>query len=153
VDEWSDVGEIIHFPFVVGDDLDSFSGIHTSIHAPHNLEGCTLQVNALLEAEGSEVLGILVQDLSVENLIAIRIAQPSLRKIPIRTHPMTKVAAVLIYFPSPSGFLGTGVSGKLSSVRRGAVVAAAIVLGLAEKKAAVREGVFLRPWVEFMRGE
>ena len=152
MDERSDVGEIIHFPFVVGDDFDPFSGIHTSIYAPHDLEGSTLQADALLEAEGSEVLGILVQDLSVENLIAIRIAQSPLRKIPIRTHPMIKAEAVLIYFPSPSGFFGTGVSGKLSSVRRGAVVVVAIVLGLAERKAAVRE-VFLRPWVEFMRGE
>ena len=147
------MGKIVHFRFVIGDDFDSFSGLHTSIYAPHNLGGCTLQVDALLEAEASEVLGILVQNLSVENLIAIRIAQPRLRKIPIRTHPMTKAAAVLMYFPSPSGFLGTGVTGKLSSVRRGAVVAAAIVLGLAEEKAAVREEMFLHPRVEFMRGE
>jgi len=65
---------------------------------------------------------------------------------------MIKAAAVLMYFPSPSGFLGTGVIGNLSSVRRGAVVAATIVLELAEEKAAVREGVFLCPWVEFIRG-
>lgn len=59
------MGEIIHFPFVVGDDFDSFSGLNMSVYAPHNLEGCKLQVNALLEAEGGEVLSILVQDLSV----------------------------------------------------------------------------------------
>ena len=46
---------------------------------------------------------------------------------------MIRAAAVLMYFPSPSGFLGTGVIGKLSSVRRGAVVTATIVLELAEK--------------------
>ena len=65
---------------------------------------------------------------------------------------MIKAAAVLMYFPSPSGFLGTGVVGKLSSVRRGAVVAATIVLGLAEEKEAVREVMFLRPWVGLIRG-
>lgn len=39
---------------------------------------------------------------------------------------MTRAAAVLIYFPSPSGLLGTGLIGKLSSVRRGVAVAATI---------------------------
>lgn len=66
---------------------------------------------------------------------------------------MIRAAAVLMYFPSPRGFLGTGVIGKLSSVRRGAVVAATIVLGLAEEKVAVREGITLCPWVEFIRGD
>ena len=65
---------------------------------------------------------------------------------------MIRAPAVLMYFPSPSRSLGTGVVGKLSSVRRGAVVAATIVLGLAEEKEAVREVIFLRPWVEFIRG-
>lgn len=41
------------------------------MYAAHNLEGHALQVNALLEAEGGKVLGILVLHLSVENLIAI----------------------------------------------------------------------------------
>ena len=78
MDKRSDVGDIIHFRFVVGDDLDSFSGSHASIYAPHNLEGHGLQVNALLETEGSKVLGILVHHLSVENLIAVWTVQPSL---------------------------------------------------------------------------
>ena len=72
-----DTGDIIHFRFVVGDDFYSFSGSHASIYAIHNLGECALQVNALLETEGSEVLGILVQHLSVENLVAIWITQPS----------------------------------------------------------------------------
>lgn len=61
---------------------------------------------------------------------------------------MIKAAAVRIHLPSPSGFFGIGVTGKLSSVRRGVVAAATIFLGLAEEKAAVREGVFLRPLLE-----
>jgi hypothetical protein len=64
---------------------------------------------------------------------------------------MIRAAAVLIYFPSPSGFLGTGVIGKLSSVRRG-VATTTIVLEVAEGRAAVREEKFLGPWVEFIRG-
>jgi len=67
-----------HFRFVVGDDFDSFSESHASMYAVHNLEGRTLQVNALLEAEGGKVWSILVQHLSVENLIAIWITRPSL---------------------------------------------------------------------------
>lgn len=69
----------------------------------------------------------------------------------VRTYPMIRAAAVLMNLLSPSGFSGTGVIGKVSSVRRGAVVTATIVLKLEEKKAAVREGIFLRPWVEFIR--
>lgn len=65
---------------------------------------------------------------------------------------MIRAAAVLMHFSSPSGFLGTGVIGKLSSVRRGAVSAATIVLGLAEEKEAVREVVFLHPWEDIIRG-
>ena len=64
---------------------------------------------------------------------------------------MIRAAAVLIYFPSPSGFLGTGVIGKLSSVRRG-VATTAILLKVAEGRAAVRGEKFLRPCVRFMRG-
>ena len=63
---------------------------------------------------------------------------------------MIRAAAVLMYSPSPNGFSGTGVIGKLSSVRRGA--AGTIVLELAEEKDAVREGMFLHPWVEVIRG-
>jgi len=48
---------------------------HASIYAIYNLEGHVLQVDALLEAEGSEVLGILILHLSIENLIAISNAQ------------------------------------------------------------------------------
>ena len=48
------------------------------IYAVRNLKGRVLQVNALLKAGGSEVLGILVLDISVENLIAIWNAQPPL---------------------------------------------------------------------------
>jgi hypothetical protein len=59
------LGGIIHFPFVVGDDFDSFSGSHALTYTVRNLDGRALQVNALLEAEGGKVLGILVQHLSV----------------------------------------------------------------------------------------
>lgn len=41
------------------------------MYAIHNLRGRALQVNTLLKAEGSKVLGVLVQHLSVENFIAI----------------------------------------------------------------------------------
>ena len=59
---------------------------------------------------------------------------------------MTRAAAVMIYFPSPSGFFGTGVIGKLSSVRRGTVAPATIfAFGLEEKKVALRKGLFPRP--------
>ena len=67
--------DIIHVRFVVGDDFYSFSGSRASMYAAHDLEGRALQVNALLEAEGGKVLGILVLHLSVENLIAVEIAQ------------------------------------------------------------------------------
>ena len=72
-----EAGDIIHFRFVVGDNFDSFSGSHASIYAARNPEGRALQVNPLLETEGGEVLGILVQYLSVENLVAVRKVQPS----------------------------------------------------------------------------
>lgn len=62
---------------------------------------------------------------------------------------MIKAAAVLICFPSPSGFSGTGVIGKLSSVMRGTVT---IVLRPAEEKPVVRGEMTPRPWVEFIRG-
>jgi len=71
VDKRSNIDDIIHFRFVVGDNFDSFSGSHTSIYAPHNLERHGSQVSPLLEAEGSKVSGILVQHLSVENFIAV----------------------------------------------------------------------------------
>ena len=66
---------------------------------------------------------------------------------------MIRAAAVLMYLPFPSGFLGTGVIGKLSSVRRGAAATTTIVFGLVEEKAVVREGIFLGPWVELIRGD
>jgi len=47
------------------------------MYAVLNLEGRALQVNSLLETEGGKVLGILVQHLSVENLVTVRIVQPS----------------------------------------------------------------------------
>ena len=122
------------------------------MYAIRNLVGRALQVDALLETEGGKVLGILVQHLSVENLIAICIVRPPRGTITsVGTHPMIRAAALLMYLPSPSGFLGTGVIGKLSSVRRGAVVAATMVLRFAEERTAVRE-MFLRPWVGFIRG-
>jgi len=73
----SGVDGITHFRFVVGDDFDPFSESHVSMYAIHNLEGRALQVNALLEAEGGEVLSILVQHLSIKDLIAIWITQLS----------------------------------------------------------------------------
>jgi len=47
------------------------------MYAAYNLEGHALQVNPLLETEGGEVLCILVQHLSIENLVAVQIVQPS----------------------------------------------------------------------------
>lgn len=41
------------------------------IYTAGNPDGCALQVDPLLKAEGGEVLGILVLHLSVENLIAV----------------------------------------------------------------------------------
>lgn len=49
------------------------------MYAGSNLEGCALQLDALLETEGGEVLGVLVQDFSVENLITGWIVKQSLR--------------------------------------------------------------------------
>ena len=72
-----DAGDIIHFRFVVGDNFDSFPGSHASMYAARNPEVRALQVNPLLETEGGKVLGILVQHLSVENLVAVRNIQPS----------------------------------------------------------------------------
>ena len=66
------MGDTIHFRFVVRDDFHSLSESYLSIYAGRNLKWCTLQVDALLKAESGKVLGILVQHLSVENLIAIR---------------------------------------------------------------------------------
>ena len=65
------MGDIIHFCFIVGYNFNSFSGSHRSTYAVRNMVGCALQVDALLEAEGGKVLGILVQYLSVENLITV----------------------------------------------------------------------------------
>jgi hypothetical protein len=61
----------IHFSFVVGDNFDPFSTSQASIYVVRDIEGNTLQVNSLLEAESSKVLGILVLHLSVENLVAL----------------------------------------------------------------------------------
>ena len=66
---------------------------------------------------------------------------------------MIRAAAVLMYFPSPSGFLGSGVTGKSSSVRRGVeVIATGIVLKPADERTAAGEEKFPRPWAEFIRG-
>jgi len=77
VDKRCDISNIVHFRFVVGYDFDSFSGLHASMYAVRNLEESALQVDALLETERGKVLGILVQHLSVENLITMLIVQPS----------------------------------------------------------------------------
>ena len=107
----------------------------------------------MLEAEGGKVLGILVLHLSIENLVAVGNPQSLWEaRVPIRTHPMIKAAAVRMCFPSPSGFFGTGEIEKLSSVRRGAAVAVTIALGAEEKNRPMREGKFLWPRPEFSSG-
>lgn len=64
------IGDTIHFSFVVGDNFDSFSGSHASVYAVDNFEESASQIDPLLEAKGGKVLGVLVLHLSVENLVA-----------------------------------------------------------------------------------
>jgi hypothetical protein len=49
-----------------------------SMNAVHDLEWDEIQVDSLLEAEGSKVLGVLVLHLSVKNLITFDNSQSSL---------------------------------------------------------------------------